>query len=223
MDHCCTGGAPTALLQSHLIVNFLKIFSYSSILRKAISVTRCCHFTTLALLPERKMLPCGLLAYADAMMTNPTPRLPFHCFFRKFSFSSILRRCCNHHEKLPALHLTTQNAPLQRPLVPQHDAIQMDANPANATTDRGPRTKFSSFISVGATKKPRHNVQHRNTNNKAVAVRQEAQCHGTTCNTAANTVAQCHRQHCRMKCNAAANAATARYKCWPTPRQCEKK
>jgi len=155
-------------------------------------------------------------------MTNPTPQLPFHCFFRKFSFSSILRRCCNHHEKLPALHLTTQNAPLQRPLVPQHDAIQMDANPANAMTDRGPRTKFSSFISVGATKKPRHNVQHRNTNNKAVAVRQEAQCHGTTCNTTANTVAQCHRQHCHMKCNAAANAATARYKCWLMPWQCKK-
>jgi len=112
------------------------------------------------LLPERKMLPCSLLAYADAMMTNPTPRLPFHCFFRKFSFSSILRRCCNHHEKLPALHLTTQNAPLQRPLVPQHDTIQMDANPTNAMTDRGPCTKFSSFISVGVTKKPRYNMQH---------------------------------------------------------------
>jgi len=67
------------------------------------------------------------------------------------------------------LFFAWQNAPLQQPLVPQHDAIQMDANPANAMTDRGSHN---------------NNMQHRNTNNKAVAgtsatLRHNVQHHGT--------------------------------------------
>jgi len=37
-----------------------------------------------ALLPERKRLPCGQPAYANAMTTNPTQRLPSDCSSENF-------------------------------------------------------------------------------------------------------------------------------------------
>ncbi len=148
------------------------------------------------------MHPCGQPAYANAM-TNPTQRLPSDCSSENFhslpvcaaaaTTTTKFRRCTSRHYRTSqrqkaaaAVEVTNNNmptprgnrsvlffawqkAPLQQPLVPQHDAIQMDANPANAMTDRGSHN---------------NNMQHRNTNNKAVAgtsatLRHNVQHHGT--------------------------------------------
>jgi len=103
------------------------------------------------------MHPCGQPAYANAMMTNPTQRLPSDCSSENFhslpvcaaaaTTTTKFRRCTSRHYRtsqrqkaaaavevtnnnMPTprgnrsvLFLAWQKAPLQQPLVPQHDAI----------------------------------------------------------------------------------------------------